>query len=293
MSSLNIPSTPFPPTFSSPTTSLTPLTGIRLKTSAASLGDGLPGHLAGPIPNTHTEDAEEKGRRVVLGLPELSNVYSTHHGDSSCATEPQDAAIEAANQGRQRQDSREGMPSPSGQALGQWHGKGNHVPPLWSHYQRQERDHWDQLGDPTATDDRREDASLQPDTVGWTHRTGPGARRDRRSREIAGRSPFGSTNSLEQSDRSSMPSGRGDGRNGQDHKPDGSEPGVSQTMKTGQKKRLLGGIKKTKRCGKDGVRPSRRRRDNRATKTSQYSASTSARLPRQKCVQFCSVLLLT
>ena len=27
---------------------------------------------------SHTEDAEEKGRRVVLGLQELSNVYSTH-----------------------------------------------------------------------------------------------------------------------------------------------------------------------------------------------------------------------
>ena len=46
---------------------------------------------------SHTEDAEEKGRRVILGLPEISNVYSTHHGDSSCATESQDAAIEAAN----------------------------------------------------------------------------------------------------------------------------------------------------------------------------------------------------
>ena len=50
-----------------------------------------------------------------------------------------------------------------------------------------------------------------------------------------------------------MPSGRG-GRNGQDQKPDGSEPGVSRSMKTGQKKRLLGGIKKSKRCGKDGMR---------------------------------------
>ena len=27
----------------------------------------------------HTEDAEEKGRRVVLGMSELSNVYSSHH----------------------------------------------------------------------------------------------------------------------------------------------------------------------------------------------------------------------
>ena len=165
----------------------------------------------------------------------------------------------------QRQDSSEGMPSPFGQALGQWHGKGKHVPTVWSHYQRQGREHWDQQGDPTATNDRREDASLQPDG-GGTHRTGPGAGRDRRSEEIAGGSPFGSTTSPERSDRSSTPSGRGDGRNGQDQKPDGSEPGVSRSMKTSQKKRLLGGIKKTKIFGKDGMGPSRRRRDYRAKK---------------------------
>ena len=41
------------------------------------------------------------------------------------------------------------------------------------------------------------------------------------------------TSSQEQSDRSSMPSGRGDGRKGQDPKPDGSESGVSRSMKTG------------------------------------------------------------
>ena len=44
-------------------------------------------------------------------------------------------------------------------------------------------------------------------------------------------------------------------------KPDGSELRVSRSTKTGQKKRLLGGIKKTKKniSGKDGMRPSRRR----------------------------------
>ena len=59
VSLLNTPSNPFPHIFSSPTTSPTPpttsptpLTGIRLTPCAASLGDGLPGHLAGPIPNT-------------------------------------------------------------------------------------------------------------------------------------------------------------------------------------------------------------------------------------------------
>ena len=65
--------------------------------------------------------------------------YSTHHGNSSCATDPQDAAVEAENPGRQRQDSSERMPSPSGQGLGQWHGKGKHVPTVWGHYQRQGR----------------------------------------------------------------------------------------------------------------------------------------------------------
>ena len=113
-------------------------------------------HLSGM---SHTEDAEEKGRPVVLGLPALSNVYSTHHADSSCATAPQHAVVEAANPCRQRLNSSEGMPSPSGQALGQWHGTGKHVPTVWSHHQRQGRDHWDQQGDPTATDDRRDDRS--------------------------------------------------------------------------------------------------------------------------------------
>ena len=47
----------------------------------------------------------------------IQRVQHPHHGDSSCATEPQDAAVEAANPGRQRQDSSEGMPSPSGPAL--------------------------------------------------------------------------------------------------------------------------------------------------------------------------------
>ena len=112
---------------------------------------------------TNTEDAKEKGSRVVLGLPELSNVNSTHHDDSACATALQGAVVEARNPGRQRQDSSEGMSSPSGQALDQWRGKGNHVPTVWSHHQRQGRDHWDQLVDSTATDDRRDTASLQPE----------------------------------------------------------------------------------------------------------------------------------
>ena len=78
-------------------------------------------------------------------------MYSTHHDSSSCAT------VEAANSARQQQDSSEGVSSSSGQALGHWHGKGKHLPTVGSHHQRQWRDHWDQQGDPTATDDRRDD----------------------------------------------------------------------------------------------------------------------------------------
>ena len=59
MSLLNVPSTPFPPIFSPPATSLpTPIlspslsAGIRPHPCATSLGDGLPGRLANPIPKT-------------------------------------------------------------------------------------------------------------------------------------------------------------------------------------------------------------------------------------------------
>ena len=52
------------------------------------------------------------------------------------------------------------MPSPSGQTLGRWHGQGGHVPTVWSHHQRHGRDHWDQQGDPTVSDDHRDDTSL-------------------------------------------------------------------------------------------------------------------------------------
>ena len=58
---------------------------------------------------SHTGDTEEKGRRVVLGLPKLSNVFSTHHDGSSGGTESQ------------RHYPGEAV----GQALGKWHGKGN------------------------------------------------------------------------------------------------------------------------------------------------------------------------
>ena len=92
----------------------------------------------------HTENAEEEGGHVVLGLPELSNVYSTYHDDSSGATESQDAATEAAGSSSQRQDPGEGMSPSVGQSLGKWYGKGKYVPAVWSHHQRQGRNHRNQ-----------------------------------------------------------------------------------------------------------------------------------------------------
>ena len=81
---------------------------------------------------------------MFLGLPELSNVYSTHHDDSSSATETQDAVTEAAGSSSQRQDPGEGMSPPVGQALGKWYREGKYVPAVWSHHQRQGRNHGNQ-----------------------------------------------------------------------------------------------------------------------------------------------------
>ena len=162
-------------------------------------------------------------------------------------TAPQDAAVEAApNPGRPRQDPGERMSSPPGQDLGQRHGKGNHVPTVWSHHQRQRRDYRDQQVDPTATDDHRDTVSLQP-KCGWAHGVGPIAGRDRRGQTIAGGSPRGSTSRSGQSGRISMPVGRTCGRNRQAQEPDGSESGLSRSLKTGQRKRLLGKIKITQK----------------------------------------------
>ena len=98
---------------------------------------------------SHTEDAEKTRRRVVLGVVRIIQRVQRP---------PR----------RLRQVSREGMSSPCGQALGQLHGKGKHVPTVWSHHQRQGRGHWDQQVDSTATDDRRDTASLQPNDGGRT-----------------------------------------------------------------------------------------------------------------------------
>ena len=203
---------------------------------------------------------------MVLGLPELSNVYSTIHDDSSCARTPQDAAVEAAKP----RPSTTGLPAKDVVTFLSSRG------PLCQLCGAIISDKGEITRISKAMQRRLVTAEITPHsnrTVEGTHRTGPSAGRDRRSLEIAGGSPSGSTGSPEQSDRSSMPSGRGDGRNGQDQKSDGSESGVSRSMNAGQKKCSLGGIRDTKKGGKDGMRPSMRRKDCRA----QYSASISVR----------------
>ena len=74
----------------------------------------------------HTEDAEEKERRVVLEMSELSNVYISHHHDPSgtrisrrCCR----SSRPAADPSSQRQDTSKGMSTPPGQALGKGKGK--------------------------------------------------------------------------------------------------------------------------------------------------------------------------
>ena len=104
----------------------------------------------------HTENAEEKRRREVLVMSELSNVYSSHHYVISGTTESQDAVAKAADPGCQRQDdTSKGMPTPPGQALGKWHGKGEYVSAVRGHHQRQGRDHRNQQFGPEETGDRQ------------------------------------------------------------------------------------------------------------------------------------------
>ena len=54
----------------------------------------------------HTEDAEEKGRRVVLGMSELSNQRVQLPPRPSGTTESQDAAAEAADPSSPEQSNR-------------------------------------------------------------------------------------------------------------------------------------------------------------------------------------------
>ena len=104
--------------------------------SVISIKHGCRESLLSAVP--HTEDAEEDGGRVVLGMSELPNMYSSHHYDPSGTTESQDAAAEAADPSCQRQDTSEGMSTLPGQApWANGTGKGNYVSAVRGHHQRQ------------------------------------------------------------------------------------------------------------------------------------------------------------
>ena len=69
---------------------------------------------------------------------------------------------------------------------------------------------------------------------------------DVRREEATFRPEYRGTICPEQSDGNSIPTGIDDGKDAPDHRIIGGEIGASRSIKTGQKKRLLGGIKKTK-----------------------------------------------
>ena len=176
---------------------------------------------------SHTENAEEEGRCVVLGLPKI--IQRVQHPPRRLLR-----CHRISTTGSRRRDGAACWSDPGRMAR-----ERKYVPAVWSHHQRQGRNHGNQQVHTAEIGVQRGD--------GGTHRAGPGARRrGRRSQEVVGRGPFGGTSSPEQSDRSSIPSGTGYGENVPDHETVGGELGASRSMKTGQKKRLLRGIKKTK-----------------------------------------------
>ena len=205
---------------------------------------------------------------------------STHHGDSSCATGPQDAAVEAANPGRQRQripakGCRHLLVKPCANGTR----KGNTCQLCGAIVS----DKGEITGTSKAIQRRLMTAERtlhSRDAQNWTCRTRSTKPRD------CWRKPIWKHKQPEQSGRSSMPSGRGDGRNGQDQKPDGSEPGGSRSMKTEE---TLDGWYQKRKMWKIGYEAIKKEEE----RLSQCSASISSGLPRQKCMQFCSVLLLT
>ena len=162
----------------------------------------------------------------------------------SSTTESQDVLLKQQTQGRQRQDTIKGMPTPPGQALGQRHGKGKYVSAVRGHHQRQGRDHWNQQIGPEETGERRGETVSQQNG-GGTHGAGSGAGRGRRSQEVAGRGPCGGPSSREQSNQSRIPGGTSNGGDGTDQETVRGELGTSRSVTAGQKKRLLGGIRRT------------------------------------------------
>ena len=77
----------------------------------------------------HTENAEEKRRRVVLGMSELSNVYSSHHYEPSSTK----TLLLKQQTRHQRRDADTSWSSPGRQG----NGKGKYVSAVRDHHQRQ------------------------------------------------------------------------------------------------------------------------------------------------------------
>ena len=98
MSLLNVPSSPFPTIFSSPTASLTPpaasptpLTGIRLNPCATPLRDGPSGHLAdSTIPNTGYEPKfciDVSSEQTPINLPNRNRSFQQEYDATITASE--------------------------------------------------------------------------------------------------------------------------------------------------------------------------------------------------------------
>ena len=90
MSLLSVPSTPFPPIFSSPTTTPTPLTGLRLTPCATPLWGGPPGHLADPTPNIGSEPKfciDVSSEHTPINLPTRSMGFQQEYDATIAASE--------------------------------------------------------------------------------------------------------------------------------------------------------------------------------------------------------------
>ena len=168
-------------------------------------------------------------------------MYSSHQDDPSGATESQDAAAEAANPS-QRQDPSEGMSTPPGRALGR---KGKYVSAM--------RAIINDKGEITGTSKSIQRKLVTDEEKRHSSRTVEGRTeldlvQDEvdEAKRLLEEAHVEVKSSLDQNDRSSIPSGRGDGGNVPDQETVGGETGASRSMKTGKQKRLLGGIKKTK-----------------------------------------------
>ena len=193
----------------------------------------------------HTEDAEEKGRRVVLGMSELSNLYSSHDYDPSV---PQNLKTLLLKQQTQAVNDRIPAKGCRHLLVKPWAngtGKGNTCQLCGAIIKDK--------GEITGTS-----KSVQKKLVtdegkhhsSWTveGRTELDLVQDEvdKAKRLLEEAHVEVQASPEQSNRSSIPGGTINGGDGTDQETVGGELGTSRSMRTGQKKRLLGGIKRTK-----------------------------------------------